>query len=158
MIDELIERVAGLPDALLIAAHAHHGQRDKAGAPYLTHILRMVTMALNAGGDQDLPIVAALHDVVEDSVLSFDDLRAEGFSERVIDAVEALTRREGETYPDFIKRCCAGGDLARAAKQIDIEDNMRPERLSVLSDATRLRLQAKYTAALRALKEQHDGR
>jgi hypothetical protein len=151
----LIERVesVGLPDALLLAAHAHEGQKDKAGMPYLTHILRVVTMALNAGGDPNLPIAAALHDAVEDSCLSFDDLRLNGFSEAVIDAVEAVTRREGENYPDFIQRVCAAGDLARAVKQIDIEDNMRPERLARLGFEQGSRLQAKYAAALRAIQE-----
>lgn len=151
----LIERVesVGLPDALLLAAHAHEGQQDKAGMPYLTHILRMVTMALNAGGDPNLPIVVALHDIVEDSVLSFEDLRMHGFSEAVVDAVEALTRRDGETYPDFIQRCIAAGDLARDAKLIDIEDNMRPERLDRLDWEQSKRLEAKYRAALRAIQE-----
>lgn len=156
----LIERVesVGLPDALMLAAHAHEGQKDKAGMPYLTHILRMVTMALNAGGDPNLPIVVALHDIVEDSVLSFDDLRSHGFSETVVDAVEALTRRDGESYPDFIQRCIAAGDLVRDAKQIDIEDNMQPARLAGLDGETRRRLGAKYVAALRAIQESRNDR
>lgn len=153
----LIERVesggADLADALHLAAAAHEGQKDKAGVPYLTHILRTVTMALIADLDPDLPIVMALHDVVEDTSLSFDDLRASGFSERVIDAVEALTRRDGESYPHFIQRCIAAGELVRDAKQIDIEDNMRPERLAGLDGETRRRLGAKYVAALRAIQE-----
>jgi hypothetical protein len=153
MTTDMKGREPGLPDALLLAAHAHEGQKDKAGMPYLTHILRMVTMALNAGGDPNLPIVVALHDVVEDSVLSFDDLRLHGFSETVVDAVEALTRRDGESYPDFIKRCIAAGDLARDAKQIDIEDNIRPERLGCIHWQDRDRLDAKYRAALRAIQE-----
>jgi hypothetical protein len=144
--------LVGLPDALLLAAHAHEGQTDKAGLPYLTHILRMVTMALVAGGDSNLPIVVALHDVVEDSVLTIDDLREHGFSEAVIDAVEALTRRDGESYSAFIDRCIASGDLARDAKQIDIEDNVRPERLAGLDGETRRRLRSKYVTALRAIQ------
>lgn len=153
---ERVERI-GLPDALLLAAHAHEGQKDKAGLPYLTHILRMVTMALIAGGDPNLPIVVALHDVVEDSVLTLDDLRGHGFSEEVVAGVEALTRRDGESYPDFIQRCIASGGLARDAKQIDIEDNMRPERLAGLDGETRRRLGAKYVAALRAIQDsRHD--
>jgi hypothetical protein len=156
----LIERVesVGLPDALLLAAHAHEGQKDKAGMPYLSHILRTVTMALNAGGDPNLPIVVALHDIVEDSVLSFDDLRAHGFSEAVVDAVEALTRRDGEAYPGFIQRCISSGDLVRDAKQIDIEDNMRPERLGRIHRQDRDRLEAKYRAALCAIQESRNAR
>lgn len=141
------DRAAGLGDALLIATLAHEDQTDKAGAPYLLHPLRMVIAALERGCAPDVAIVAALHDVVEDSAVTLDDLATSGFSPSVIRAVDALTRREGESYPDFIERCADGGAVARCVKLLDIDDNLAPARLSSLSGQERSRLTIKYTRA-----------
>lgn len=136
-----------LADALFLAATAHADQTDKAGAPYITHILRMVTAALMRGCAPDVAIVAALHDVVEDTVLTTEDLAASGFSASVVAAVDALTRRDGESYDDFIQRCRDGGAVAKCVKLLDIDDNTRPERMDRLERETRIRLTAKYMRA-----------
>lgn len=128
--------MATLERALVIAAEAHQGATDKEGAPYILHPLRlmhrMVTM--------DERIVALLHDVVEDSPWTLDALRAEGFSEEIVAAVDGLTRREGESYDDFIKRGAAN-PLARRVKLADIEDNMDVRRLAEIGEKDLERLQ-----------------
>lgn len=137
----------GLRGAISVAARAHEGQVDKAGRPYLAHPLRMVARALADCHDPDVAIVAALHDVVEDSAITLDDLRGIGFSERVLDAIEALTRRAGEAYSDFLQRSRTN-DLARTVKLFDIDDNTDPMRLALVpGTATRARLTEKYAVA-----------
>jgi len=147
---------ADLAGALHLAATAHADQFDKSGLPYLTHILRMVEAALTRGCAPDVPIVAALHDIVEDSALTLDDLRECGFSERVVSAVDALTRRDGEPYAAFIERCRQAGAVARCVKLLDIDDNLDPSRLDRLDPATRRRLRNKYEAARTVLQALED--
>lgn len=143
---------ATLADALHLAAQAHEGQTDKAGLPYLTHILRMVERALSRGLSQDVAIVAALHDVVEDTEVNVLGLILSGFSPTVCEAVDGLTRRKGEPYLEFIARCKDSGEIARTVKLLDIEDNRSEYRLSRLDTATYRRLVQKYDSA-RAILE-----
>ena len=111
--------MATLERAMAIAAAAHRGQCDKAGEPYLLHPIRVMLRV--SGHDERL--VALLHDVVEDSPWTLEQLRAEGFPEAVILAVDRVTRREGEPYQAVIER--AGADpLARRVKLADLEDNI----------------------------------
>lgn len=105
--------------AIEIAARAHAGQRDKAGAPYIFHPLRLM---LAVRGD-DARIAAVLHDVVEDTPLDFDDLLREGFSAAVVDAVRALTKHDGEGRIAAAHRAAAN-PIARAVKLADVTDNM----------------------------------
>lgn len=79
--------------AIEIAARAHAGQVDKAGAPYILHPLR-VMLAVKTEEQQ---MAAVLHDVVEDTEVTFNELRAEGFAANVLEAVKALTKRDGES-------------------------------------------------------------
>jgi len=118
-----------LDEALAIAVEAHRGQVDKAGQPYILHPLR-VMMRLATPEER---IVAVLHDVVEDSSTSLDALRAAGFSEAVVRAVDHLTRHEDETYEAFIERC-ALDPLAKRVKLADLEDNMTVTRLQTLDE------------------------
>src|SRR5436190_14261652 len=90
-----------LERAIEIAAEAHKGQKDKYGAPYLGHVTRV----MNAGETDQERIVGALHDVVEDTPWTFDDLRREGFSVEIIEAVRCLTKKsEDEDYDEFTER------------------------------------------------------
>ena len=133
--------MATLDRAIQIAAQAHEGQRDKAGDPYILHPLRMM---LRMRQDEER-IVAVLHDVVEDSDWTLDDLRREGFSEVVVEAVDALTRREDETYEAFVER--AGRyPLARQVKLADLEDNMDVTRLRSITEKDQARLDRYHRA------------
>jgi len=135
-----------LDRAIQIAAQAHAGQKDKAGEPYILHPLRVM---LAVQGETER-IVAALHDVVEDSEeWTFERLREEGFAEEILEALDYLTRREGETYQAFIARA-GGHPLARKVKLADLEDNMDLRRLRQIGEKEAERL-ARYHAAWKAL-------
>lgn len=110
--------------ALEIAIQAHKGQVDKAGKAYILHPLRLMSKFT----DEKLMIVSVLHDVVEDSSFTLDDLSHEGFSTDVIDAIDSLTKRKNEEYTSFIDRV-KSNSLAREVKIIDIKDNMDISRL-----------------------------
>lgn len=137
--------MATLERAVQIAAQAHEGQKDKAGHPYLLHPLRMM---LRMESDA-ARIAAVLHDVVEDSEWTLDRLRAEGFSEEVLEAVDCLTHREGESYEAFVKRVQPNA-IARRVKLADLEDNMNLKRLSEVTSKDLARLE-KYHRAWLAL-------
>jgi (p)ppGpp synthase/HD superfamily hydrolase len=132
--------------AVITAAAAHAGQTDKAGLPYILHPLRMVLRACDGVKHPDVAVVAALHDVVEDTSYSLETLRRFGFSDRVVSAVEALTRRKGESYEAYLTRVDQDG-LTRIVKRLDIDDNLEPARLERLDPETARRLRAKYEHA-----------
>lgn len=128
--------MSDLETAIEIAVQAHKGQREKGGAPYVLHPLRMMSRLRK----EEEQMVAVLHDVVEDTAWTLDDLRAQGFTAEIVDGVDAMTRREGEAYEDFVRRAGAN-PLARTVKLADLEDNMDVRRLPEVTerDAERLR-------------------
>lgn len=107
-----------LERAIVIAAEAHVGQVDKAGAPYVLHPLRMMLRLSTS----DEMIAAVLHDVVEDCGLSLEMLRADGFSEQVLEAIDSVTRRAEESYEEFVLRA-ASNSIGRRVKLADLRDN-----------------------------------
>ena len=132
-----------LTRAILIAVSAHDGQIDKAGEPYILHPLR-VMLSLKSEEER---IVAVLHDVVEDCPdWPLDRLRREGFSEAVIAGVDAVTRRDGESYDDFIERARVD-PIGRAVKRADVRDNMDLSRLRGIATDRDMRRVAKYAKA-----------
>jgi len=123
----MTEKKGCLENAVRIAAEAHLGQKDKADAPYLLHPLRLM-MRMKT---ETAMIAAVLHDVVEDgagNIYTFEFLRENGFSEEVINAVDCLTKRDGETYDEFIERVKTD-EVAIQVKIADIEDNMNLLRI-----------------------------
>lgn len=127
--------MATLERAIELAAWAHAGQRDKGGQPYILHPLR-VMMAVTTDAER---IAAVLHDIVEDTSITFDDLVAEGFADDVVDAIRALTKFEGETREQAAKRIVRD-PIARAVKLADIADNMDLTRIPVPSERDHARL------------------
>ena len=119
---------ANLEDAIALAVQAHFGQLSKDGEPYVLHPIRVM---LACSSDEER-IAAVLHDAVEDTGTTLDDLRRAGFSERVIAAVDSVTLREGEEYDTFIERC-ASNPIGRIVKLADIADNMNLERIPDLT-------------------------
>ena len=110
--------------ALEIAAAAHAGQRDKAGEPYILHPIR-VMLAVQTDDER---ITALLHDTVEDTHITYDDLREAGFSDTVVEAVRALTKLEGESRAEAARRAVAD-PVARKVKLADVADNMNQRRI-----------------------------
>ncbi len=127
--------MATIERAIELAARAHAGQRDKGGQPYILHPLR-VMMAVTTDAER---IAAVLHDIVEDTSITFDDLVAEGFADDVVDAIRALTKFEGETRELAAKRIVRD-PIARAVKLADIADNMDLTRIPVPSERDHARL------------------
>ncbi len=136
-----------LERAICIAAEAHTGQTDKAGAPYILHPLRVMGRV----STNEERIVAVLHDVIEDTDWTPDRLRAEGFSETILEALDLVTHRPGESYEDFVRRAAAH-PVARQVKRADILDNMDPSRIAEPTERDRQRME-KYARALAILDE-----
>lgn len=110
--------------AIEIAANAHAGQRDKAGQPYIFHPLR-VMFRVNGEREQ---MAAVLHDVVEDTAITIDDLAREGFPSEVLRAIAALTKLPGETRLEAAARAAAD-PIARKVKLADNAENMDLSRI-----------------------------
>ena len=133
--------------ALQIAVRAHKGQKDKAGHDYILHPIRVSERC----DDPRAKIVALLHDTIEDTDVTADYLREEGFTEEIVEAVLAVTRREGEEYNDYVRRA-AQNELGRMVKRTDLEDNMGIRRLPELTDLDVERLR-KYLRAWQYIVE-----
>ncbi|GLZ34017.1 hypothetical protein Lesp02_62050 [Lentzea sp. NBRC 105346] len=132
-----------LDDAIRIARHAHDGQVDKSGRPYIGHPLRV--MASVEG--EHARMAAVLHDVIEDTPMTAHSLLAAGCPPVVVDAVVALSKVPGEPQEQYLTRVAAN-PLALVVKHADIADNMSPVRLAALDPALQDRLRSKYSAAL----------
>ena len=129
-IEKIMEEKRGtLECAIQLAVEHHKGQVDKAGKPYILHPLRLM-MSVDK---DDEKIVAVMHDIVEDTDITLDDLRNEGFSKQVISAIECVTKRKGESYDSFIERI-SRNPLATKVKLADLEDNLDLSRLSKVTE------------------------
>lgn len=106
-----------------ICMKKHAGQVDKAGEPYYLH----PSAVADAVDGEDAKAVAYLHDVVEDTDATPEWLTVQGFPANVVEAVDCITRRNGEPYEDYIARVACNG-LARAVKMADLRHNLDPSR------------------------------
>ena len=134
-----------------IATRAHAGQTDKAGRPYIDHPRRVAARLV----DLQEQAAAWLHDVIEDTEVTAEDLRNAGIDDEVIAAVQLLTRDGDE---DGYYAGIAADPLAREVKLADIADNTDPARTALLDPETRQRLATKYTNARRALRALEEAR
>jgi hypothetical protein len=140
-----------LDDAIQIARRAHEGQLDKSGRPYIGHPLRVMGLVAT----EHERMVAVLHDVVEDTSVTIDDLASAGCPAEVLSAVDAISKRPGEERDTYLARV-AGNPLALVVKRADIADNSSPDRMARLDEPTQQRLSTKYATALRLLAEYAD--
>ena len=120
------------------ARRAHHGQRDRAGAPYTNHLERV-----SARLEQGNRAAAWLHDVLEDTETSTEELREAGITRETLRSVTTLTRRSTETYREYIRRIAESGDAtAIAVKRADLADH-----LEVTPEAAGAGLRRRYERA-----------
>ena len=126
-----------LERAIEIAARRHEGQVDKAGKPYILHPIR-VMLAVQTPNER---MAAVLHDVVEDTSATFEDLERERFPAEVVDAVRALTKFVGESRIEAAKRAVQN-PIARVVKLADVKDNMDLGRISAPTEKDYARLKA----------------
>ena len=115
--------------SLDIALSSHKGQKDKAGETYILHPLRVMSKMET---EKEMS-VAILHDVIEDSEMTSEDLLQSGIPEIIVDALICLTKNRNESYEEFIDRICLN-DLARKIKIADIQDNINILRLTEVAD------------------------
>lgn len=135
-----------LEKAIQIAVNAHKGQTDKAGKPYILHLLRVMLK----GSNDDEAICGVLHDILEDTNWTISDLRKEGFSEEIINALQCVTKKDNEPYSEFISRI-SKNPLATKVKLNDLEDNMDKSRLNNINEKDLQRFE-KYSIAYKFLK------
>jgi guanosine-3',5'-bis(diphosphate) 3'-pyrophosphohydrolase len=140
-----------LEDALILAADKHRGQKDKAGNPYILHPLRVMHHLGHAATPEER-LAAVLHDVVEDCDVTLADLRALGYAEAVVAAVDALTKRPEEEDDYFAAIRRAGADpIARRVKIADLTDNLDLSRIAAPSARDHARIE-RYRQALAMLQ------
>ena len=131
--------------SLSIALKAYAGQKDKAGKTYILHPLRVMSKMET----EEEMSVALLHDVIEDSEITAQDLSKAGIPARVVKAVQALTKKDGENYDQFVNRVLKN-KLAAKIKKADIEDNINVLRLNSVGPKDLERI-AKYHKAWKKL-------
>ena len=137
-----------LEKAIGIAVNAHRNQKENAGAPYILHLIRV----MGRGNTEIEKICGVLHDLVEDTDWTFEQLEAEGFSKEIIDVLKCVTKEsEEEDYDHFISRVKLN-KTAINVKLNDLQDNMDITRLSFITEKDRTRLN-KYLKAYRELVE-----
>ena len=127
--------------SLLIALQAHAGKTDKAGREYILHPLRVMAKMQT---DAEMS-TALLHDVVEDSDITAEQLLAEGIPPEVVEAVQYLTKKEGEEYLELVARA-KQNRLAAKVKIADIEDNIDLLRMASVDEADLARIKKYHSA------------
>lgn len=127
---------------IVIATNAHAGQFDKGGAPYILHPLRV--MSFLKTDDEELQCIAVGHDVIEDTSVTYQDLREAGISERVIAGIAALTKNPGETLGEYKARVMANPD-AMQVKLCDLRHNSDIRRLKGVTEKDIARMSKYHT-------------
>ena len=133
--------------AMKIAFAAHYGQNDDAGFPYIHHPLHVAEHMKT----EKKCIVALLHDVIEDSVFSLEDLKRLGIPDDCIEAIDLLTHKEGEDYLSYIRKI-KENDLARSVKLADIDHNSDKTRVLDVVTKKDINRWKKYKVAMEILK------
>jgi (p)ppGpp synthase/HD superfamily hydrolase len=125
---------------LVIATNAHAGQFDRGGRPYILHPLKV--MHYLKSDDEELQCMALGHDLIEDTDVTYVQLREAGMTERIIAGISALTKQPGQTYDEYKQRVFANKD-AMLVKMADLRHNTDIRRLKGVSDKDIERI-AKY--------------
>jgi guanosine-3',5'-bis(diphosphate) 3'-pyrophosphohydrolase len=129
-----------LSNCLVLMVNAHRGQFDRGGAPYQLHPLKV--MHYLKTDDEELQCVALLHDVIEDTKTSYQELIEIGCTDRIINAVRALTKQPGQTYDEYKEAVFANEDAMRV-KMCDLRHNSDIRRLKGVTEKDIERM-AKY--------------
>ena len=134
--------------AIRIACFAHQGQVDKAGIPYVLHPIHLAEQMET----EDTCVVALLHDIIEDTDVSVEDLEAVGFPQNQIDAIIVMTHDKGEDYMDYVRRV-KKNPIAAVVKKEDILHNLDLTRIPDIRESDYQRVEKKYKPALKILEE-----
>lgn len=132
--------------AMCLCFEAHKDQTDKSGVPYVFHPFHVAEQMQ----DETTTVVALLHDVVEDTDYTLQDLADMGFACEALDALALLTHQKGVPYLEYVARLKVN-PIARAVKLADLRHNSDVSRLETVNEAAMKRLE-KYSAAIRMLE------
>lgn len=138
-----------LTNMLVLATNYHNGQYDKGGNPYILHPLRVMYQLKS--DDEELNCIALGHDLVEDTSLTYKDLKALDFSDRVIAGIKSLTKLPGETQEEAMERITSNKDAIRV-KLEDLRHNSDIRRLKGVTEKDIKRM-AKYHQMYLTLKD-----
>lgn len=144
------QKVLTLDLAIAIVANAFIGKFDKAGKPYILHCLAVMN-GVKRWNNEELSIGAVLHDLIEDTDWTFDQLIEHGASPRVIKMLRLVTREPGRSYEEEIEDICTDFDATRI-KMSDLEHNSDITRLKGIRDKDLERI-VKYNKAYHRLQE-----
>lgn len=133
---ELLDRM------LVIVTNAHAGQFDKGGNPYILHPLKVMHYLKST--DEELMCMALGHDVIEDTSVTYADLKAAGMTARIINGIKALTKMPGETYDDYKARVFDSKD-AMLVKMADLRHNTDIRRLKGITEKDIARMTKYHT-------------
>ena len=133
--------------AMRISFESHKNQTDKNNIPYIYHPIHLAEQMT----DEDSICVALLHDVVEDTDITFEDLEKEGFSKDIIDAIRLMTHDESVPYMEYIK-LIKTNSIATVVKLADLKHNSDLTRLDVVDEKATKRAE-KYKTAIELLLE-----
>ena len=133
--------------ALKLCFEAHKEQKDKSGMPYVFHPFHLAEQMT----DEATTVVALLHDVVEDTDTTFEDLEKQGFDEEIISALKFLTHNDDTPYMDYVAEI-KSNKIATAVKLADLRHNSDLTRLDVV-DEKALKRKEKYEKAIKFLEE-----
>lgn len=134
-----------MKEVIKFAEIKHGEQKDKNGELYVWHLYRVATCFIDDNDEYE--IVAWLHDILEDTNTTVDDLLELGVPKNLISAIVILTHNKGQSYEDYIKLICTN-KIATRVKLADLHDNLNPARLRKLDTKTQKRLLRKYGTAL----------
>lgn len=134
--------------AMIIAFNAHKEQLDKSGIPYIFHPFHLAEQM----DDEESVCVALLHDVVEDTDITFEDLKKEGFTDNILNALKLLTHDDNVEYMDYVKEI-KKNDIAKKVKLADLKHNSDLSRLDVIDDYVLERVN-KYKKAIAYLLQE----
>jgi GTP diphosphokinase / guanosine-3',5'-bis(diphosphate) 3'-diphosphatase len=142
-----------LSKMILIATNAHDGQFDRGGTPYILHPMKV--MHYLKTNDEELQCIALGHDVIEDTKVTYRDLRDAGISERVINGIRALTKVPGQTYEEYKEEVFSNVD-AMKVKMCDLRHNTDVRRLKGVTEKDILRMEKYQRFYLEILSKLHE--
>lgn len=134
--------------AMKLCFESHKDQLDKSGLPYVFHPFHLAEQMK----DEDTTVVALLHDVIEDTDRTLDDLRALGFNERIVEAVALMTHDDAVPYMEYVS-LIKTNPIARAVKLADLRHNSDMTRLDTVTPRDVERAE-KYAKAIKLLSEE----
>jgi (p)ppGpp synthase/HD superfamily hydrolase len=140
-----------LASMLVLATNSHAGQFDKGGAPYILHPLKV--MYLLKSTDEELMCIALGHDIVEDCGVTWEDLRAVGMTERVVEGIRCMTKIPGETYDEYKAKVKSNPDSIKV-KKCDLRHNTDLRRLKGVTakDMARIEKYSNFYVELNSLE------